>query len=439
MSEHTVVVVGDFHPRGKPDHYAGNDFRESEIDQGVCDAVVGIPVLLDHDFDHAIGRVVDAYKTKDTGKLQAVIAVDTRTENGKLAERGLLDDQLKGLSLTLENVKYYPDPIRSPKYFEVRNLRPVELSICREGGRDGSFIHSFVGADGVLNVSKRAMERISKERFLTNTQKKQMTTASTTTTTTAPVAAPAAAAPSAPPAQETTPAPETDQQPVPAAPPLPPDTLNMIKEMSSFNQYLQSQGMTLQDHIEHMKKKEEEEKARQEKERLEMQDVVMGKENSLATIMGAAAGEDVDEKLIQQELAYAAEHAPRMKNILTTFRTIANKQGYVAEEEAYKKGVEQENARLKEELSRVGAERDGLQKAFGALSDTFNSQNALSTSNTTDRQMTIASAFQHGRKRRAEEMTTSTTTTTYQQQPAAASTVNYDALFSGLRGAFPRQ
>jgi hypothetical protein len=130
-----MYIVGVCHPPSThDDDYNGFNFRASEMEDA-AKALVGKPVRLEDQGDQ-IGIIIKAECSPD-GALVARILVSDQTPDGKQAIEGVRSGEYKSLAVSIH---VNTDVFESGKCTEIR---PYEVSICKESGRIGCAILSY--------------------------------------------------------------------------------------------------------------------------------------------------------------------------------------------------------------------------------------------------------------------------------------------------------
>lgn len=138
-----VLLLGVAHPNGENSDYDGLYLKDNELD-AIATELVGKPLLLNHDDDSVLGRVVSAWAAKQrqsdiNRSLFALTEIHTANAVessliGSLASKGYLSDFSLGHDVQIQS---------SSNSFgsQVVSKHAVELSLCKRGARDGTHVY----------------------------------------------------------------------------------------------------------------------------------------------------------------------------------------------------------------------------------------------------------------------------------------------------------
>jgi hypothetical protein len=139
-------VTGIAHPKGHDDKYLDFGFRASEM-PSLAKKYTGRPVRLEH-CDEDVGRIDRAHVVNDCLVVDFML---DKTPGGQEAARRIRSGEMKALSAGF-------DTRLNKEGTAVKEITPVEVSICREPDKPGSHIIAFgENQDGAWRTYKNPL------------------------------------------------------------------------------------------------------------------------------------------------------------------------------------------------------------------------------------------------------------------------------------------
>lgn len=142
-----VAFVGCCHPEGDPNGSVSFNFTEREIPEH-CKTTINVPVYLTHKHDLGpVGRIAKAWL--ENGKMMVAGIIRDNTPAGKIASEGVLNGELKGLSLAVIHGMLKNN---SGKTTEILWKKIIDVSVCEEGDLPGTLIMTVAAKEAVGRV-----------------------------------------------------------------------------------------------------------------------------------------------------------------------------------------------------------------------------------------------------------------------------------------------
>lgn len=138
-----LYIAGTAYTPVREKDYQGGCFREHEMTDDLAQRCIGLPVLVNHDWNHPpVGKVKDAYIDEEKN-LQVVLDCDVPAFNeyiyGCLTDNNVKNEPIfRGLSMGKGHKE-----VRQNYDINIVDKEPREISIVRVGDRPGTWIKDF--------------------------------------------------------------------------------------------------------------------------------------------------------------------------------------------------------------------------------------------------------------------------------------------------------